>query len=201
MMSKRLWTSDPHFWHRYVAGLRGFHSTDDHDAIPDYNEFLLDRINTAATKRDHLTILGDLGLGSTTRLFETVAQIRAHVHLVVGNHDEPFADNRGSTAAMARWASSGAFASVLGMQWSTRVGGQLVMMSHFPTEGDHTPEDRYTAWRPVTDRIVLHGHVHEPWRTAGQNIHVGLDAWDYSPVTEADLADLVSTQTRILAAA
>lgn len=44
--------------------------------------------------------------------------------------------------------------------------------------------DRYREERPADEgRWLLHGHVHERWRQRGRQINVGVDVWDYAPVS------------------
>ena len=63
---------------------------------------------------------------------------------------------------------------------------------HFPYRGDSHDHDRFVAHRPV-DRgaWLLHGHVHERWQERDRMINVGVDAWDYRPVAEEQLAGLI----------
>ena len=67
-----------------------------------------------------------------------------------------------------------------------------MLAGHFPYEGDSHDEDRFTRWRPVDDGAwLLHGHVHTSWQVNGRQINVGVDVWDYAPVSEAALAALI----------
>ncbi|MGH9119071.1 MAG: hypothetical protein ACRD0A_14670 [Acidimicrobiales bacterium] len=49
---------------------------------------------------------------------------------------------------------------------------------------DSPPEDR--------GRWLLHGHVHERWLQRGRMINVGVDAWDYRPVAEEQIASVIA---------
>lgn len=65
---------------------------------------------------------------------------------------------------------------------------------HFPYEGDSRAEDRYVDWRPLDrGRVLLHGHVHSSWRTNGRMINVGVDVWDFAPISEQQIIELVGT--------
>jgi calcineurin-like phosphoesterase family protein len=67
-----------------------------------------------------------------------------------------------------------------------------VLACHFPYRGDSHDQDRYVEHRPVDEGAwLLHGHVHERWRVLDRMINVGVDVWDYRPVSEATLADLI----------
>jgi calcineurin-like phosphoesterase family protein len=46
--------------------------------------------------------------------------------------------------------------------------------------------------RPVDNGLpLIHGHVHNSWKVNGRQINVGVDVWDFTPVSEADLSLLV----------
>ncbi len=65
-----------------------------------------------------------------------------------------------------------------------------------PYEGDSGDEDRHLDWRPTDEgRVLLHGHVHSTWRRNGRMINVGVDVWDYEPVPEQTIIDLVAEAT------
>ncbi|MFX9969596.1 hypothetical protein ABTP69_19195, partial [Acinetobacter baumannii] len=47
-------------------------------------------------------------------------------------------------------------------------------------------------WRPVDRGLpLLCGHVHDVWNTRDKMINVGVDQWDYYPVSAAQILDLV----------
>ena len=48
-------------------------------------------------------------------------------------------------------------------------------------------------WRPDdTGGWLLHGHIHENWRQRDRQINVGVDAWDFTPVSEEQIAALIA---------
>lgn len=65
----------------------------------------------------------------------------------------------------------------------------VLRMSHFPYTGDSHDKPRYDAIRPKDDgKILLHGHTHQDHvlsksAKGTQQIHVGVDSWDYAPVS------------------
>jgi calcineurin-like phosphoesterase family protein len=81
--------------------------------------------------------------------------------------------------------------------------GVQVELSHFPTVGESDPNraDRFADYRPrplggvdrrsTTHRWVLCGHVHEAWLTRGRNLNVGVDQWNFGPVRDDELAELI----------
>jgi calcineurin-like phosphoesterase family protein len=58
------------------------------------------------------------------------------------------------------------------------------------------PEDkdqRYSQFRPIDKgQWLLHGHVHEKWLHRKRMINVGVDVWNFTPVSEAQITELMA---------
>jgi calcineurin-like phosphoesterase family protein len=177
--------SDTHFLHRFVASLRGFASPAEHD------ELIISRWNKRVRPADFAWLLGDVGLGRETGILELAARLNGRKQLVTGNHDAPWSGHRKGRASQRRWLE--VFETVQPFARTT-VAGQDVLLSHFPYAGDHTPSDRGVQYRLRNEGAwLLHGHTHESARISGRRqIHVGLDAWDLTPVSEAEIAALMN---------
>ncbi len=197
-------TSDTHFLHGMVAGLRGFASSEEHD------EEIIGQWNRLVRPDDLVWHLGDVGLGNETRVLEQAARLNGRKQLITGNHDACWPGHRDSRKHQRKWLE--VFESV--QQFAKiRLDGETVLLSHFPYEGDHTDEDRASQFRLRDEGMwLLHGHTHmknkQPqhmhffWSASldetgqltgdplprGREIHVGLDAWDLSPVSENALS-------------
>lgn len=66
--------------------------------------------------------------------------------------------------------------------------------SHYPYAGDSQDgPDRYTERRPADEGgWLLHGHVHHQWRVNGRQINVGVDVWDFAPVSAETLLGIIA---------
>jgi calcineurin-like phosphoesterase family protein len=175
-MSDVWFTSDTHFSHRLVARLRGY------DDVEAYNDLLVRNWNEVVGKDDVVWHLGDVGLGRDSVVLDQVRRLNGRVQLVTGNHDPCWPAHRRARVAQRAWMqvfeSVQAFAKI-------KLGQREVLMSHFPYQGDHTAEDRYSQFRLRDEGLwLLHGHVHSPEKSNGypHQLHVGLDAWDLHPV-------------------
>lgn len=93
-----------------------------------------------------------------------------------------------------------------------RLGNRVttIGVNHFPDAGESNSDrpDRYAEYRPraVSRRLLpatvpatppaydwlVHGHVHGAWRTRGRRINVGVDVWDFAPVPEDALLELIA---------
>ncbi len=185
-MSAVWFSSDTHFLHAMVAGLRGFASSEEHD------ETIIERWNKLVRPADLVWHLGDVGLGNEARVLRQAARLNGRKHLITGNHDPCWPGHRGSRSRQRRWLevfeSVQAFARI-------RLDGQAVLLSHLPYlgAGDHTLEERHTQFRLHDEGLwLVHGHTHQPEQVSGaRSVHVGVDAWNLRPAPEADVISLV----------
>jgi calcineurin-like phosphoesterase family protein len=177
-------TSDLHFGHRLVAGHRGFADTDAHD------EHLIHQWSRKVDKDDQVWVLGDLCVSSPTRALEIVRDLPGIKHLISGNHDSCHPMHRDSHKWQPKYLA--AFASVQPFA-RRRIDGTEILLSHFPYSKDRH-EVRYTQWRLRDEGLwLLHGHTHAAdQRLEGREIHVGVDAWDFTPVPIHTIAALMS---------
>src|SRR5262245_15658637 len=119
-------TADTHFDHQLVAGLRGFETPAEHDA------FVVERWNATVRPNDQVWHLGDVGMGRLARFADTLRQLNGEIHLITGNHDEPWPGLRQSYRRQRAWLEH--FATVQAFA-RRRIEGQNVLLSHFPYEG------------------------------------------------------------------
>ena len=188
-------TSDWHFGHRNILTLgsgRPFSSIEEHD------EALIDRYNAVVRDDDLVWVLGDVAMGNIDQSLAKCARMNGMRNLVCGNHDRPAMTT--DTAKRHRWTrryiNEGGFAAVLVLDerrpsMDIHIRGCCFAASHYPYQGDSTGTERYTDRRPVDDgRWLLHGHVHDTWRVQGRQINVGVDVWDFAPVSASQILSI-----------
>ncbi len=162
------------------------------DAVPDMDERLVDRWNERIGDGDAVLVLGDVALGPISTSLGLVRRLAGRKVLVAGNHDRCWSGNGKKAAAWHERYLDAGFADVRQGTIDVEVAGHQVRAGHFPYEGDSHDEDRFTHHRPEDDGSwLLHGHVHDRWRQRGRMINVGVDAWDYRPVHEDEVAALI----------
>ena len=73
------------------------------------------------------------------------------------------------------------------------LAGESVQLNHFPYElGIPGQPAKFAQWRHKdVGGWLLCGHIHEKWRQSGRQINVGVDAWDFAPVSEDTIAGLI----------
>lgn len=180
------YTSDPHLHHRLVAGVRGFASVDEHDGE------IIKRWNRKVAPDDVVWVLGDIGMGNVDSYLEMMFCLNGTKHLISGNHDEVWPGHRDAHKHMAKWLQ--VFETIQPFA-RRRINGHDVLLSHFPygTETEHHEQGRYMQYRLRDEGgLLLHGHTHGTERQHGHQIHVGLDAWDLTPVNEGTINKMIA---------
>lgn len=184
-----LWfTSDLHFGH---ANIIRYSSRPFPDAEA-MNRALIERWNDTVAARDEVWVLGDFALGRIEFTLPLAQQLHGRKRLLAGNHDRCWSGHgRRAQAWVSRYEQVGL--EVHQDQLELEVAGTEVLACHFPYHGDSHDKDRYVEARPVDrGQWLLHGHVHERWRQRDRMINVGVDAWDYRPVSADELGRLMA---------
>ena len=216
-------TSDLHLHHRAMAYFRRYgHWPADKSQVTDqdvlwHNDLLARNWDTVVGMDDQVWVLGDLTANEAhlPKALQWIQDRPGTKHLILGNHDPAHPIHRESHKWLPKYFADEAgrvFSSVqsAARRRVTLTDGtrQDVLLSHFPYEGDgdSRPEDRDTQWRLRNEGLpILHGHTHTDkkltWVYAPTNgefptipqVHVGLDAWDYTPMSLQQVTELLDT--------
>ncbi|WP_419845594.1 metallophosphoesterase [Candidatus Poriferisocius sp.] len=185
----RWYTSDHHFGHSNIIRYCGRPFVDA-DAM---DKEMVARWNDVVADEDEVWILGDLVMGKKDQgLANHVARLRGRKVLVPGNHDRCWQGHKDHRWERADYYRIGGIAKIIDNPEPHTIAGQAVRLSHFPYKLDDRHDMKYTQWRPQDDGgWLLHGHVHEKWSQQHRQINVGVDAWNFAPVPEQTIADLI----------
>ena len=125
---------------------------------------MIDRWNSVITPEDEVWHLGDFAVRQPPeRVTSLLTELHGRKHLVMGNNDD--AGVTGCTA----WSSAQAYAEVT-------VDGTSLVLCHYP----------FRTWRDMgKGSINLHGHSHGRLKPLARQFDVGVDVWDFQPVTLA----------------
>lgn len=139
------------------------------ETIKEHDETLIARWNATVSRGDRVYHLGDFALTSRIRAVELLGRLNGEKHLVLGNHDDAW----DSAAARTHWASVHELRSL-------RVGNHRFVLCHYPL----------LTWNGAGCGKVamLHGHCHGNLPIDGPRVDVGVDCWDYRPVSVDTLA-------------
>lgn len=177
-------TSDPHYGHKNIIGFCDRPFKD----VNEMNVELVNRYNKVVGPNDSVLWVGDCTMGMKFSLFKSTIMDNLHGRkfLVRGNHDP-------KTQKCLDWG----FEGVADELWLD-LEGTPALVSHYPPKGakdSHRDADtRYWDRRPEARQGVafVHGHTHEAEATfrGEKRIHIGVDAWDYTPARISDVVEL-----------
>ena len=191
-------TSDPHFGHKFVAELRNCPDVETHD------ERIHEGLNQSLKSGDILYVLGDIdlsGRGDWSKHFSRIREVNelSAMHLIFGNHDAGWAGHRTSRKAQREYFDVFDSAQMYGQ---LGVNEDVFMLAHMPYFGDRRLYNNYRQWSPRDlGQPLLHGHTHSKIRLSMSpdgtpQIHVGIDAWDFSPVSAGQISTIMRSLGR-----
>lgn len=177
-------TSDLHFDHANVIKYcdRPF------DSVEQMNERMVELWNDNVDSADIIYVLGDFSLGASA-VTKYGPRLNGNKYLVPGNHDRchpVFHKNKDIRMANAKklYEDAGFIIMPIESTLSTIPDFFSFKLCHMPYTGDHTEKERYIEYRPKNyGQWLLHGHVHDHWKVKGKQINVGVDVWNFMPVS------------------
>ena len=167
------YTADTHFRHENVIPFCGrpFRSASHMDSV------LIENLWSKVGPEDDLWIVGDFAFGPKSQDPEYLSMLfgqlpGARKHFIIGNHDlEP-------TLALP-WDSVAHIAEVRDGPKS-----QANTLCHYPM----------ITWNHARrEALQIFGHVHNNWLGSRNSVNVGVDVWDFMPVTFEDIARRAKT--------
>lgn len=185
-------TSDQHFGHINVIEYcnRPFQS------LEQMHAGLIKNWNQTVREEDVVYVLGDFSFLNITLTTEILRDLKGHKILIWGNHDD---------RKRNRLMKAG-FSAVL-EQGVVRLSKEVtVKLCHFPFAPSRFEQwwkgfdARYMHKRPVAEKgmWLLHGHVHNIWKIKPKKkmINVGVDQWDFTPVSDNQIINIISKSTK-----
>lgn len=187
---KTTWfTSDQHFSHVNVIKYcnRPFEN------VNEMNEELVKRHNVLVQPGDTVYHLGDFSMNRNVVL-QYLPRLNGNHYLIAGNHDAchpVWAKKEPRIGRMRQFYLDAGFKEVA-LVGAVTIGNTWFLLNHMPYHSDHTKDVRYTDFRPKNNgNWLLHGHVHQLWKTQDKMINVGVDVWSYAPVSAEEILDIV----------
>lgn len=157
-----LWfSSDQHYGHKNIIGYSGrpFSSIEEHD-----RELIL-RWNAKVSDADTAYVLGDISFRKDVQTAEILRQLNGKKFLIPGNHDTP--------GRVGDLSQDNIFVLEKLVHFTTAPAVELVLC-HYPIE----------SWKSMRfGAIHLHGHSHGKSTKRPGRFDVGVDCWDYAPVS------------------
>lgn len=166
-MSDVFFTSDEHYWHTNVIPYCARPFVD----VEEMNEKMIEAVNAVVKKGDRVYHLGDFAMGNVEKKKKILNRLNGQHFLIKGNHDD-------KTTCKLPWA---AVYDCKGI----RIDGQYIWMNHYPLRSWNL--SYHGAWS-------IFGHVHGRCMPWGKSCDVGVDAWDYRPVSFGELKEFMDQQ-------
>ncbi|WP_279482217.1 DUF433 domain-containing protein [Aureimonas sp. SK2] len=170
-MPEIFFTADHHFGHLNIID----HCKRPFSSVDEMTEELVARWNAVVGPHDDVWHLGDFACrmkpGALERVFR---RLRGRKHLIVGNHDDKH---------------------VRRLPWSSEPKDRR----HVKVPGEALPVvcDHYSmrAWpKSHYGAVHLYGHSHGALPGLGRSLDVGVDCWDFRPVTLEELRPTLERQ-------
>jgi calcineurin-like phosphoesterase family protein len=160
-------TSDTHFHHNAIVHMgngRPFAT------VEEMNETIIERWNERIGPDDNVYHLGDFALCGRAKAQEVMDRLNGRKVLIAGNHDD-------KARKLDGWAQ------VLDMAYLRR-GHRRIVLCHYAMK----------TWRNAHHgSVMLFGHSHGNLRGCRQSLDVGVDAWDFRPVTLEEIDARLAT--------
>lgn len=170
----RWFTSDMHYFHAKIIEYcqRPFFS------VETMNTMMVANWNYAINDDDTVYVIGDVSFGTTEETQAILAQLVGRKVLVLGNHD------KGRTKL--QWMRLG-FEQVVDFM-DIQLGRFTPTLCHYP---DNPATGHFLRLPSSNHQPLLCGHVHDRWKVRGKTINVGVDVWDFTPVSEEVILTLL----------
>lgn len=163
MSSGNTWfTADLHFNHKNIIDL----VSRPFNSLNKMHQVLIENWNSRVKPEDRIYIVGDLYWGKDSeQLRKILAKLNGEKFLILGNHDEinPFKYVDLGIKQVSTWMEVGRF-----------------IMVHDPAR---SVENK--------DRFHLCGHVHDLFQVQGNVINVGVDVWNFKPISMSKVISIV----------
>lgn len=159
-------TSDTHFGHKNIITFcnRPYSSTNEMD------EELISGWNASVKQDDIIYHLGDVAFAKAPRIQEIIGRLNGQKYLIRGNHDKL------SNTKFEEFGFIEVHKSL-----TLALEDVKVTLEHIP--------------KLDIRGVQLCGHVHNDWwiknNPWGMNINVGVDQWDYLPVSSTTILEII----------
>jgi calcineurin-like phosphoesterase family protein len=197
------WTSDLHMYHRNVNLYCKRPWTTEHEfktgfildeTVDRMNAAIVERWNATVGPDDLVFLLGDFSLAfRPVELFGP--KLNGNIILTWGNHDRchpmHMTKKKGKDYRTPGLYLKNGFKRVceeVEMVLPLKGENTVVRMGHFPYYPRELPKPpakplKYLQLRPKNDGTLrFHGHVHNNWKKMRNQINMGVDVWDFTPV-------------------
>lgn len=158
---RKFYTADTHFGHANII----HYCARPFSTVEEMDERLIENWNAVVTPRDAVFHLGDFAFyREERRIREVLRRLNGSKVLIYGNHDRQIMSNHEIQRLFSKCAH----------YHEVKDGGIRLILSHY----------RFLVWNGSHHGTIhLHGHSHGTLPGDSQCQDVGVDCWNYFPVT------------------
>lgn len=165
-MANTFFTADLHVGSKNIIG----YCNRPYSSVEEMDEALIDNYNSVVSNKDTVYLLGDLVWGHQNYR-AVLSRLNGQKHLILGNHD--------NEQCYKKLAIDHVIGSIRLMRGIT-IEGQYIWMGHYPMR----------SWnRSFHGSWMCYGHIHNTLPDYGLSTDVGVDKWNYFPVSYEQLKD------------
>lgn len=146
------------------------------------DEALINNHNELVGVDDTTIHLGDFSLSSTVTQ-NVLPKLNGKHILISGNHDKSHPCHK-KRKTIQEYLDFG-FQEVVTEKVMEIDGLGLIKLNHLPYQDPKYENIRYNKFkpRPNKEKYLFHGHVHNSWKQNGNMLNLGVDVWNYKPVS------------------
>ena len=164
------------------------------------NEEIIKRHNELVSPDDTYYCLGDICMGTIYNSLPIINRLNGHKIIVLGNHDRcsPMYSHRTEEKRQHFLAEYYKYFEKIVDEVIIGIGDEATLLTHLPYWSewfiDHAEHEKdFQPYMPRNKGLWhLCGHVHSKDRMLNEReIHVGVDAWNFYPVSEKQIINLM----------
>jgi calcineurin-like phosphoesterase family protein len=169
-MDKIFFTSDHHFYHKNIIK----YSNRPFKSVVHMNEIMIQKWNEVVDEYSTVYYLGDLSLGDKKETRNILERLNGKIHLIWGNHERSAMENKW------RFETIKGLSNISIKDDSIDKGYQQIILSH----------TSFQVWFGIhKGSWNLYGHSHGSLkeRKGFKSCDIGVDSWDFYPVSYKQL--------------
>lgn len=157
-------TSDQHFGHKAIIKYcnRPFSSVGEMDSV------MIERWNWIVRPEDVIYFLGDFCLGNQEMAFKYFKRLNGRIYVVPGGHDKRW------IRPNLCYTGPNCIVRILPPLHTITLDKQVIVLCHYCMRV--WDRSHYNSWQ-------LYGHSHGGLSGVGKQLDVGVDCWNYYPVS------------------
>lgn len=172
-MTDIFFASDIHAFHKNILKFEPISRP--FSCIEEMNEVIVDRWNAKVPNDAETYILGDVSFGKLKDTVDFLNRLNGKKCLVIGNHDTHFLGKQEFIDCF-----EGRIFDIL----DHKINKKHYVMCHYPM----------LAWnRSHYGAVQLFGHLHSKWKGNRQQLNVGMDLWNLSPLEIGELPAILES--------